>query len=259
MEVTLARFGVETTFLPLPEPDHVAAAIRPTTKAVYVEMIANPSGMIPDLVGARRRRPRSRGPAGRRLDDGDAVPVPTDRARRRHRAALGHQVHRRTRHIAGRGDHRVGSVPVGQRPVSADDRADAGIRRAELVGQLRRVRISHPGSFRTTPRRRRHDDAVQRLLVPDGARDAGTADAPARRECTGGCAVPRVPTRWSSGFATAGCPTHRGSNVPSGIYPRAPARCLRSVSEAAEPPVLASSIAFGSLPTWPTSVMPARW
>jgi O-acetylhomoserine (thiol)-lyase len=51
MEVTLARFGVETTFLPEPEPDAVAAAIRPTTRAVYVETIANPSGMIPDLVG----------------------------------------------------------------------------------------------------------------------------------------------------------------------------------------------------------------
>ena len=29
----------------------MAAAIRPTTKAVYVETIANPSGMIPDLTG----------------------------------------------------------------------------------------------------------------------------------------------------------------------------------------------------------------
>ena len=49
LEVTLARFGVETTFLPSPEPDAVAAAIGPHTKAVYVETIANPSGMIPDL------------------------------------------------------------------------------------------------------------------------------------------------------------------------------------------------------------------
>ena len=49
LEVTLARFGVETTFLASPEPDAVAAAIGPRTKAVYVETIANPSGMIPDL------------------------------------------------------------------------------------------------------------------------------------------------------------------------------------------------------------------
>ena len=51
MEVTLGRFGVETTFLASPEPDEVAAAIGPTTRAVYVEIVANPSGMIPDLEG----------------------------------------------------------------------------------------------------------------------------------------------------------------------------------------------------------------
>lgn len=51
LEVTLGRFGVETTFLASPEPDDVARAIRPATKAVYVETIANPSGMIPDLAG----------------------------------------------------------------------------------------------------------------------------------------------------------------------------------------------------------------
>jgi O-acetylhomoserine (thiol)-lyase len=51
MEVTLARFGVETTFVAEPEPDAIAAAINPNTKGVYVEVIANPSGMIPDFEG----------------------------------------------------------------------------------------------------------------------------------------------------------------------------------------------------------------
>jgi O-acetylhomoserine (thiol)-lyase len=51
MEVTLGRFGVETTFLAEPEPNAIAAAIRPATKAVYIETIANPSGMIPDFEG----------------------------------------------------------------------------------------------------------------------------------------------------------------------------------------------------------------
>ena len=51
MEITLARFGVETTFLAVPEAEEIAASVRPSTKAIYVETIANPSGMIPDLVG----------------------------------------------------------------------------------------------------------------------------------------------------------------------------------------------------------------
>ncbi len=49
LEVTFGRFGVETTFLDQVEPDDVAAAIGPGTKAVYVETVANPSGMIPDI------------------------------------------------------------------------------------------------------------------------------------------------------------------------------------------------------------------
>lgn len=51
MEVTLARFGVDTTFVANPEPAEIAAAITERTKAVYVEVIANPSGMIPDFEG----------------------------------------------------------------------------------------------------------------------------------------------------------------------------------------------------------------
>ncbi len=50
-DVTLRRFGVETTFVEQPEPDAVAAAITPRTKAIYTEVIANPSGMVADLAG----------------------------------------------------------------------------------------------------------------------------------------------------------------------------------------------------------------
>jgi O-acetylhomoserine (thiol)-lyase len=49
LEVTLGRFGVETTFVASPEPADFAAAIRPETKAIYTEVIGNPSGEIADL------------------------------------------------------------------------------------------------------------------------------------------------------------------------------------------------------------------
>jgi O-acetylhomoserine (thiol)-lyase len=50
-DVTLRRFGVETTFVERPEPDDIAAAITPQTKAIFTEVIANPSGMVADLTG----------------------------------------------------------------------------------------------------------------------------------------------------------------------------------------------------------------
>ena len=51
LDVTLRRFGVETTFVASSTPDDYAAAITPHTKALFVETIANPSGEIADLEG----------------------------------------------------------------------------------------------------------------------------------------------------------------------------------------------------------------
>ncbi|EYR64540.1 O-acetylhomoserine aminocarboxypropyltransferase [Actinotalea ferrariae CF5-4] len=51
LDVTLRRFGVETTFVPGTDPADYAAAIRPETKVVYAEVIANPSGEITDIAG----------------------------------------------------------------------------------------------------------------------------------------------------------------------------------------------------------------
>jgi O-acetylhomoserine (thiol)-lyase len=49
LDVTLRRFGVETTFVPSSDAADYEAAIRPETRAVYVEIIGNPSGEIADL------------------------------------------------------------------------------------------------------------------------------------------------------------------------------------------------------------------
>lgn len=49
LDVTLRRFGVETTFVAGTEPADYAAAIRPETKLLFVETVANPSGEIADL------------------------------------------------------------------------------------------------------------------------------------------------------------------------------------------------------------------
>ncbi|MCG2624551.1 O-acetylhomoserine aminocarboxypropyltransferase/cysteine synthase [Arthrobacter sp. I2-34] len=54
LDVTLRRFGVETTFIDSTDPAEFAAAIRENTKAVYTEVVANPSGDIADLKGLAR-------------------------------------------------------------------------------------------------------------------------------------------------------------------------------------------------------------
>lgn len=49
LEVTLGRFGVETTFVASDDAAEFAKAIGPHTKAVYAEVVANPSGAVADL------------------------------------------------------------------------------------------------------------------------------------------------------------------------------------------------------------------
>jgi O-acetylhomoserine (thiol)-lyase len=49
LDVSLRRLGIDTTFVPPDRPEAFAAAVRPETKALYTEVIANPSGVVADL------------------------------------------------------------------------------------------------------------------------------------------------------------------------------------------------------------------
>ena len=46
---TLANFGVETTFVDIHNLEEVKAAIRPNTKAIFLETLGNPGSDIPDI------------------------------------------------------------------------------------------------------------------------------------------------------------------------------------------------------------------
>ena len=51
LDVTLRRFGVETTFVNSADPADYAAAITDKTKLIFAEIVSNPSGQIADLEG----------------------------------------------------------------------------------------------------------------------------------------------------------------------------------------------------------------
>lgn len=51
LDVTLRRFGVDTTFIRSADPADYAAAITDKTKFVFAESVANPSGEIADIEG----------------------------------------------------------------------------------------------------------------------------------------------------------------------------------------------------------------
>jgi O-acetylhomoserine (thiol)-lyase len=49
LDVSLRRLGIETTFVAADDPEAFHNAIRPETKAVYTEIVSNPSGVVADL------------------------------------------------------------------------------------------------------------------------------------------------------------------------------------------------------------------
>ncbi len=49
LAVNFRRYGIETTFVDATDPDAFAAAIKPNTRAVFVESLGNPSLVVPDL------------------------------------------------------------------------------------------------------------------------------------------------------------------------------------------------------------------
>jgi O-acetylhomoserine (thiol)-lyase len=51
LDVTLRRFGVDTIFVAGGDPARYAAAITPSTKLIFAEVVANPSGAVADIAG----------------------------------------------------------------------------------------------------------------------------------------------------------------------------------------------------------------
>ena len=49
LAVNLRKFGIETTFVDATKPEAFAAAIRPSTRALYVESLGNPSLVLADI------------------------------------------------------------------------------------------------------------------------------------------------------------------------------------------------------------------
>lgn len=51
LDVTLRRFGVQTTFVPGTDPADYAAAITEKTRFVFAEVVSNPGGEVADIAG----------------------------------------------------------------------------------------------------------------------------------------------------------------------------------------------------------------
>src|SRR6202012_3715178 len=130
----MSRFGVETDFVDITDLDAVRAAMRPTTRLLYAETIANPTTAIADL----RKLSDIAHDRGALLVVDSTLAPPVICRPLEHGADL--VIHSATKYIAGHSDV-TGGVVSG---------------RIELISNIRSTRIDTGGSL--SP-----DDAVRRL------------------------------------------------------------------------------------------------
>src|ERR1700742_1487998 len=121
----LSRFGVETDFVDITDLDQVRAALRPTTRIVYAETIANPTTAVADL----RKLAEIAHDHGALLVVDSTLAPPVICRPLEHGADL--VVHSATKYIGGHSDV-TGGVVTGS---------------LELIGQIRATRIDTGGSL----------------------------------------------------------------------------------------------------------------
>ncbi len=111
------------------DPDDISSfekAVTPKTKAIFIESIANPGGVITDIEAIAKIARKAERAADRRQHAGDALPVQADRLRRRHRRAFAHQVPRRSRQLDRRHDRRRRQLQLVARQALSDAVASRG-------------------------------------------------------------------------------------------------------------------------------------
>lgn len=154
-ELLPQRYGIEATFVDTTDLDAVRAAMRPTTRLVHVETIANPTTAVTDIAAVAGVAHH----AGALLSvDGTFTPPPLYRP-----LADGADlvIHSLTKFINGHGDAMGGAV-IGSRETVAAVRGDAGVDVGGVLAPFNAWLIMR-GSVTLPLRLRQHLGSAQRV------------------------------------------------------------------------------------------------
>ena len=182
LAITLARFGIETTFVDPADHGAWREAVTPRTRLLFGETIGNPRLDVLDIAAVAEVANAAGVPL--LIDSTFATPYlcrPIE-----HGAHL--VSHSATKWICGHGTT-IGGVlvdgghlPLGRRPLPGTGRAERRLPRHALRRDLRQLRLHHEGPRRDHARPRAGAVALQRLPAAPGPRDPVAADGPPRRQ-----------------------------------------------------------------------------
>ncbi len=110
---TFPQYGLTVKFADHRDPQSFEKLIDANTRAIFCESVGNPAGNVTDFGALAAIAHRHGIPLIVDNTVPSPVPLPSVRARRRHRRALADQVPRRPRHEHRRRAGRFGQVPLG--------------------------------------------------------------------------------------------------------------------------------------------------
>ena len=191
--LSFKKLGWTCRFVDPTEPENFRKALTPKCKAIFIENLANPGGIVVDI--ERVAEIAHEGGVPLIVDNTLATPYlcrPIE-----HGADL--VVHSTTKFLSGHGNALGGAVVefgkirlVAGRPLSVADRTGTGLSRAEILREFRRLRLHHQGAGRGAARFRPGALADERVPDDHGHRDPARAHGPACRECAEGRRIPRA-------------------------------------------------------------------
>ena len=182
MTHTFPQFGWEARFVDPREPRNFAERIDAQTRALFVESVSNPDGIVADIEAIAAIAHTHGAAAGGRQHPAHPLPLPAAAMGGRHRRPLHDQISGRPGQLGRRRHRRGRPVRLGQRQVPAAGRADRGLSRPALLRDLRQLRVRPPQQGDRPARHGPRPLALQRLPDPAGHRDPAPAHGPPRRQ-----------------------------------------------------------------------------
>lgn len=154
-ELLPSKYGIEATFVDASDPENVRAAIRPETKVVHVEVIANPTTKVTDIAAVAEIAHAANAVL---TVDSTFTPPPLFRPLD-HGADL--VIHSLTKYINGHGDAMGGAV-VGSRELISAIASDAMVDVGGVISPFNAWLIGR-GSVTLPLRLARHLESAQRV------------------------------------------------------------------------------------------------
>ena len=190
--LSFKKLGWTCHFVDPTEPENFREALTPKCKAIFIENLANPGGIVVDI----ERVAGIAHEAGLPLIVDNTLATPYLCRPIEHGADI--VVHSTTKFLSGHGNA-LGGVVVesgkfdwsqGNRfPVA--DRSGAGLSRAQVLREFRRLRLHHEGAGGRLARFRPRARANERVPHHHRGRDPACADGAPRRECAEGRGISR--------------------------------------------------------------------